>query len=264
MPEVKDVKVDLSKLKENIASQKKEMYTKQIAMGGNGNPVKGNKKAFLNELVASMHHGVKSNAIETIQKVNETVEMRNGVPQQVAKNIMSGSREYVPQNRNRQQVREQYNPNQPVQRTGASDWGMPGGNVSLPNQYGGGGGNPDGDRFDQEFSKANSEFDRRMMEFQSQNNPAMQKFIQTSPYAQRVQQEQIIVEHPEMLTEGGEKANLEQMVESALRGVVTNIYTKQKIQESLDEYLKSDDFINKVASAINIIAKRNKAKQAGK
>lgn len=259
-------KVDINKLKETIATQKKEMYSKQIAMGGNGAPVKGNKKAFLNELVTSMRHGVKSSAIETIQAVNETVEMRNGVPQAVAKNLMGGREQYVPRNRNRN-VREQFNPNQPVgERTGASDWGM-GGNVSIPG-YGRSGMGSDEDRFDQEFSKANSEFDRKMMEYMSRNNPAMQKFIQQSPYAQQVQQEQIVVEQPQMLHESapsyGDKGNLEHMVETALRGAVTNIYTKQKIQEALEEYLKSDDFIDKVGKAINIIAKRNKAKQQGK
>jgi predicted nucleic-acid-binding protein len=264
MPEVKDVKVDINKLKETIAIQKKEIHSKQIAMGGNGAPVKGNKKAFLTELVTSMRHGVKSSAIETIQAVNETVEMRNGVPQAVAKNL--GRESYVPQNRNRQQVREQFNPNQPVQRTGASDWGMGSGNVSIPQQ--GRGMGSDEDRFDQEFSKANSDFDRKMMEYMSRNNPAMEKFIQSSPYAQRVQTEQIVVEEPHLLTEGssihGEKVNLEHMVETALRGAVTNIYTKQKIQDALEEYLQSDDFIDKVAKAINIIAKRNKAKLQGK
>jgi hypothetical protein len=265
MPVVNDVKVDLSKLKENIANQKKDLHSKQIAMGGNGAPVKGNKKAFLNELVTSMRHGTKSSAIETIQAVNETVEHTRGVPQAVAKNLY-GNQQRPQQNRNRQ--REQFNPEQPQrERSGASDWGMAGGggNVSIPDHRYGGSGNADEDRFDQEYSKVNSDFDRKMMDYMSRNNPAMQKFIQQSPYAQRVQNEQIVVEEPQLLNEGAQSAgNLEHMVETALRGAVTNIYTKQKIQEALEEYLQSDDFIEKVGKAILVISKRNKAKQGGK
>jgi uncharacterized protein (DUF2267 family) len=265
MPEVKDVKVDLSQLKNNIAAQKKELHSKQVALGqGNGQPMKTSKKSFLNELVTSMRTGQKSEAIEVVRAVNETVEYKRGAPPAVAKN--REKRSHIPQRpQQRQQVNEEYDPqNPPVRRSGADDWGM-------GNQGGGynrSGGDDREAEFDRAFNHNNAAFDRMMRERNPMvaNNPKYQQMMDRH----QPQQEEYVVEQPgvineqlEVLNEKIEK-NLDKMVESAFKNVLSDIYTKQKIQEALGEYLKSDDFIKVVGQAINEIAKRNKAKQGSK
>jgi hypothetical protein len=101
-------------------------------------------------------------------------------------------------------------------------------------------------------------------------NPKYQEMMNRHQPQQYAQNEQYVVEQPgvineqlEVLNEKIEK-NLDKMVESAFKNVLSDIYTKQKIQEALGDFLKSDDFIKVVGQAINEIAKRNKAKQGGK
>lgn len=263
MPEIKDVKVDLSQLKNNIAQQKKELHNKQIALGqGNGLPMKGSKKSFLNELVNSMRTGQKSEAIEVVRAVNETVEHKKGVPPAVAKNRKS----YAPPRNPRQQVNEDYDPQQKQKRSGADDWGMGSqGGGQYPRQ--GGYGDEREAQFDQAFSQNNAAFDRMMQERNPivAGNPKYQQMVnQQQPQYQNEQyvfeQPQVMNEQLEVLNEKIEK-NLDKMVESAFKNVLSDIYTKQKIQEALGDFLKSDDFIKVVGQAINEIAKRNKAKQ---
>lgn len=269
MPDVRDVKVDLSKLKDNIAAQKKELHSKQIALGqGNGQPMKTGKKSFLNELVNSMRTGQKSEAVEVVRAVNETVEFKKGAPPAVAKN--RDKKSYMPpRNNQRQQVNEEFEPQQHgagQRRTGADDWGV--------GSQGGGQYPRGGEReaqFEQAFSQNNAAFDRMM---QDRNpmvaaNPKYQQLVnQHQPQYQ--QNEQYVVEQPQALNEQFEvlnekiEKNLDKMVESAFKNVLSDIYTKQKIQEALGDFLKSDDFVKVVGQAINEIAKRNKAKQAGK
>ena len=269
MPEVNNV--DLTKLKETIATQKKEMHSKQVAMGnGNGAPVKQGKKSFLNELVTSMRTGQKSEAVEVVRAVNETVEYKKGAPPAVAKN----RKNHMPQRpQQRQQVNEDYDPqNPPVssRRTGADDWGMGSQGYGGGGNYNRGYGDEREADFDRAFNDNNAAFDRMMREKNPMvaNNPKYQQMMDRHQPQQQYQNEQYIVEQPEtgnmeMLTEKIEK-NLDKMVESAFKNVLSDIYTKQKIQEALGDFLKSDDFIKVVGQAINEIAKRNKAKQAGK
>lgn len=261
MPEVKDVKIDLSQLKNNIAAQKQELHSKQIAMGqGNGQPIKGNKRAFLNELKNVLHTGGNSEAVAVIRAVNETVEQKRGVPVAVAKN----KKNYMPARPQQQFVNEEV----PVQhrRSGADDWGVAGGGGGNNVPQRGGYGEEREAQFEQALNNTNQAFDQMMM---SQNpyvaqNPKYQQMVgQYQPQAQPQQQyvvEQPQNEHMELLTEKIEK-NLDKMVESAFKNVLSEIYTKQKIQEALGDFLKSDDFVRVVGQAINEIAKRNKAKQ---
>ena len=274
MPDVRDVKVDLSKLKDNIAAQKKELHSKQIALGqGNGQPMKTGKKSFLNELVNSMRTGQKSEAIEVVRAVNETVEYKKGAPPAVAKN--RDKKSYMPpRNNQRQQVNEEFDPqNPPVQRrTGADDWGVGSqGGGQYPRQGGGGYGDEREAQFDQAFSQNNAAFDQMMRDRNPMvaANPKYRQMVdQHQPQYQ--QNEQYVVEQPQVLNEQLEvlnekiEKNLDKMVESAFKNVLSDIYTKQKIQEALGDFLKSDDFVKVVGQAINEIAKRNKAKQGGK
>lgn len=259
MPEVKNFKVDLTQLKDNIAQQKKEQYNKQIAMGqGNGQPVKNGKKRFLHELVDSMRTGKNSEAVEVVRAVNETVEHKRGAPPAVAKNRKS----YMPPRPQQQHMNEEV----PAQhrRSGADDWGMGGGGSNVPQR---GGYGHDGEReaaFDQAFNQNNVAFDQMMRDRNPMvaTNPKYQQMV--NQHQPQQQNEQYIVEQPgndhmELLTEKIEK-NLDKMVESAFKNVLSDIYTKQKIQESLAAFLESDDFVKVVGRAINEIAKRNKAK----
>lgn len=267
MPEVKDVKVDLSKLKDNIALQKKELHSKQVALGqGNGQPIKTSKKSFLNELVTSMRTGQKSEAIEVVRAVNETVEFKKGAPPAVAKN--RDKKSYMPPRNQRQQVNEEFEgqPQTQQRRSGADDWGM----GSQGGGYNRGGDDREAE-FDRAFSSNNAAFDRMMQERNPMvaSNPKYQQMVnQHQPQYQ--QNEQYVVEQPQVLNEQLEvlnekiEKNLDKMVESAFKNVLSDIYTKQKIQEALGDFLKSDDFIKVVGQAINEIAKRNKAKQGTK
>lgn len=258
MPE-KFPKFDINELKNNIEAQKKELHTKQIAMGqGNGQVIKSNKRTFLNELKDVLKTGGQSEAVAVIQAVNETVEQKRGVPQAVAKNKKS----YAPP-RSQQYVNEQYQ-SKPV-RTGASDWGMNDGNVSIPQQQFS---NYD-DRemmFEQNLQNANATFDQMMMKNNPvvAGNPRMQTMMQqyNQPHVVVQQPQQYIVEQPQVgsndiITEKLEK-NLEKMVESTFKSVLTNIYTRDKIYETLKEILQTDEGLKLVGRAINEIASRKK------
>jgi hypothetical protein len=258
-----EFKVDLNKLKAEIDRSKNELASKEIAMGRvPENAVAKGKRGFLNELVSSMHHGGNSTAIEAIRAVNETVESRRGVPQAVAKNN---------QNNQPRQQRQQYVPvNEnvaPQPKTGADDWGVPGittgrgGNGGYqPNMGGGYGGGGYGDRgdelFEQNIARQMAEYDRMKMQGNPVTARAMQNIQQGQQYPQQMN-EQIIVEQP------NDGRNMEKLVESAFKNVLTDIYTKERIQESLIELLQTDEGLKIVGRAINEIAKRNKAK-AGK
>jgi len=241
---------NINKLKAEIDSRKTERTTKDVALGivpAGAIPKKG-KKAFLNELVTSMHRGIKTDASEAIRVVNETVEMKKGAPNAAAKNV----NKYIPPRQSRVQALEESVA--PVVNSAANDWGLPAG--IAPSRNG------DGER-DDLFESQNAKFDQMMMSghpiaasMVKQMSPAQQKQYITE------QQQPIVMNESldQMLNEKLER-NMERMVESAFKSVLTSIYTKQKIQESLAEFLESDDFVKVVGKAINEIAKRNKAKQ---
>lgn len=263
MPEVKDVPFDLSKLKSDVAKQKQELHNKQIVMAGEGGGIrKSNKRSVLNELVTSMKTGQVTETVKAMHAISETANVIDGVPAAINKNKKQGQMPMRP----RQQMNEQV-PVQQRQRTGADDWGMTGGGGYSRAM---GGGDERDNLFEQNFQQANSRFDQMMMGNNPMvaQNPAYQRMMQQ--YSNHPQQEQYVVEQPqgnpqvlneqmELLNEKLEK-NLEKMVESTFKSVLTNIYTKQKIQESLEDYLKSEDFIKAVGRAINEIATRKKAK----
>lgn len=244
---------DINKLKTEIDSRKSEKTTKEVALGmipAGAIPKKG-KRAFLNELVTSMHRGIKTDASEAIRVVNETVENRKGVPNAAVNNKASGK--YIPPRTNRVQLNEEVAPT--TYSPPLNDWGIPQG-VS-------GGRSGDGER-DDLFESQNAKYDQMMMS----GNPVAAQIVRQQP--QPVGQQRQYVTEPapivmneqldQMLNEKLER-NMERMVESAFKSVLTSIYTKEKIQESLSEFLKSDDFIKVVGKAINEIATRNKAKQ---
>jgi len=257
------VKFDLNKLKSDIDSRKKEQNTKQVVLGNvpEGAIQKKGKKQFLNELVTSMHTGVRTSASEAIKAVNETVEMKKGAPQAVAKN---NANKYIP---SRTIVNEEVAP-QPIQRrTGADDWGM-GGNGAQPDMRYRSQGDEREMQFENAFQKQNADFDQMMMAGYA-NNPAYMKMMQergqqpVQSYKPQVIAEGSLNEQVELLNEKMER-NMEKLVESTFKNVLTNIYTKEKIQESLVEFLQTDEGLKVVSRAINEIAKRNKAKQQGK
>jgi len=258
------VTFDLNKLKGEIDSRKKEQTKKQVVLGTvqEGAITKNGKKAFLNELVTSMHTGIKTSASEAIKAVNETVETRRGVPQAVAKNV----NRYIP---SRTIVNEEVAPPVAPRRSGAEDWGFgegTGGGNGQP-RYRHGGDERD-QMFDQEFNKQNAQFDQMMMAGFA-NNPAFAKFMQqqnqqpVQSYKPQVIAEGAMNEQVQAINEKMER-NIERLVESTFKNVLTTIYTKERIQESLVEYLQTDEGLKVVGRAINEIAKRNKAKQQGK
>lgn len=241
-----EFKVDFKALKQQIEAGKAQQTTKEVALGRvpEGAIPKKSKKAFLNELVHSMRSGVSSNATEAIRSVNETVEVKKGQPPAVAKN--TGGKYAVP--------RQHYTPMnenvmQPQPRTAANDWGIPQGV-----QTGGGyGGNEREDLFEQNLQKQMAAFDQMKMT----GNPVAAQIMQQPQYPHQMN-EQVIVQQPM------NERNMDKLVESAFKNVLTEIYTKQKIQEALSDFLKSEDFVKVVGQAINEIAKRNKAKQQPK
>jgi hypothetical protein len=243
-----DGKFDFSKLKSEISSRKSEITTKEVALGKvpAGAIRKNNKKEFIKELVTSMHTGVKTSASEAVRTVSETVEMRKGLPPAVAKN----TGKYIPPRTNNQYVPLNENV-APLQRNAADEWGIPSG--VERNGYG-----EREDLFDQNLRKQMEDFDRMKMT----GNPVAAQMMRQPQYGQ---QPQYIVEQQgagnQIMTED---RNLEKLVEGAFKNVLTEIYTKQKIQEALTDFLKSDDFVKVVGQAINEIAKRNKQKQANK
>lgn len=261
-----EFKVDFKALKQQIDAGKVQQHNKEVALGRvpEGAIPKKNKKAFLNELVHSMRHGVNTDAVEAIRTVNETVEIRRGQPPAVAKN--TGGKYAQPKN-NYVPMNENVAP-QPQHRNAADEWGVPqGAGGNGRGGYGGNGGNGgyDGERenlFEQNLHKQMAAFDQMKMT----GNPVAAQIMQQQPQYPNQQgyqpqyphqmNEQVIVEQPER--------NMEKLVESAFKNVLTEIYTKQKIQEALSDFLKSDDFVKVVGQAINEIAKRNKAKQQGK
>jgi hypothetical protein len=246
--------MDIDKLKAEINSRKTERTTKDVALGKvpEGAIPKLGKRQFLSELVTSMHRGVATNAVEAIKAVNETVEMKKGAPNAVAKTVGK----YVPPRNVRQMINEE-EVVAPVnyKKSAADEWGLPSG------IRGGMGG--DGER-DHLFEQENAKFDQMMMS----GNPIAAKYVQQ---IQQPQQPRYITEQAiptvvneshidQLLTEKLER-NMEKMVESAFKSVLTSIYTKQKIQESLADFLESEDFVKVVAKAINEIAKRKKGNQ---
>lgn len=239
---------NINKLKAEIDSRKTERTTKDVALGivpAGAIPKKG-KKAFLNELVTSMHRGVKTDASEAVRVLNETVEGKKGVPNAAAKNV----NKYIPPRTGRVQLNEEAPTQQYAPNTAANDWGIPSG-VAV-------GKSADGER-DDLFEKQNAKYDQMMMS----GNPIAAQIVKQPQQRQYVNEQQPIVMNEsldQMLNEKLER-NMERMVESAFKSVLTSIYTKQKIQESLAEFLESDDFVKVVGKAINEIAKRNKAKQ---
>lgn len=246
--------MDLEKLKAEINSRNTNRNNKQVSLGNipDGAIPKQGKRQFLNELVTSMHTGRKTDASEAIRVVNETVENKKGSPNAVAKN----AGKYVPPRSTRQQLVEQ-EVQQPQQyKSAADEWGLPTGVAG--NRSGG----HDGER-DDLFESQNARFDQMMMG----GNPVASKIMKqpttmTPSNQQRYITEQKVNESDidQLLTEKLER-NMEKMVESTFKSVLTNIYTKQKIQEALGDFLESDDFVKVVGKAINEIAKRNKAKQ---
>lgn len=246
--------MDIDKLKAEINSRKTERTTKDVALGKvpEGAIPKLGKRQFLSELVTSMHRGVTTNAVEAIKAVNETVEMKKGAPNAVAKTVGK----YVPPRNVRQMVNEEevVAPINYPPKSAANEWGLPSGVRGM-------GG--DGER-DHLFEQENAKFDQMMMS----GNPIAAKYVQQM---QQPQQPKYITEQvvptvvnenhiDQLLTEKLER-NMEKMVESAFKSVLTSIYTKQKIQESLADFLESEDFVKVVAKAINEIAKRKKVNQ---
>ena len=244
-----DFKINFEELKKNIGKQKEDHNTKEVALGripAGAIKKSGNRKAFLNELVTSMHLGVKTNASETVRVVSETVEAKRGLPSAAAKNVAG---KYIPP---RQNTSIQLNEQQvaPVNRPSGGDWGIPQG---VSGNYGGG---IDGEReglYEQQLAKQMAMYDQMKMS----GNPVAQQILQQPQYVQQPQQQQYVVEQQGV----GDGRNIEKLVEGAFKNVLTEIYTKQKIQEALSDFLKSDDFVKVVGQAINEIAKRNKAKQ---
>lgn len=244
--------MDIEKLKAEINSRNTDRKNKQVSLGNvpDGAIPKRGKKQFLNELVSSMNTGRKTDASEAIRVVNETVENKRGAPNAVAKNVGK----YVPPRSTRQQqVEQEVQPQQ--YKTASDEWGIPSG-------VAGGNHGHDGER-DDLFENANAKFDQMMMD----GNPVASKLMKqpttmTPSNQQRYVSEKTINESDidQLLTEKLER-NMEKMVESTFKSVLTNIYTKQKIQEALGDFLESDDFVKVVGKAINEIAKRNKAKQ---
>lgn len=253
-----DFKVNLEELKKQIDTRKAEMNSTSVAMGRMPEGGKG-KKGFLNELVSSMRSGANSTALEAIKAVNETVEARHGDP------TLKGKQAPVKQPRQRVQVEENYE--RPL-RSGADDWGVPG--VTVPNRgnygrgnYGGGYEGGEFERGDQLFeaniARQMAEFDRLKMS----GNPVAAKIMETMQHQgqqPRYMNEQVVVETPQMFNEQTER-NIEKLVESSFKNVLTTIYTKERIQESLVEYLQTDEGLKVIGRAINEIAKRGKAKK---
>jgi hypothetical protein len=238
-----EFKVDFKALKQQIEAGKAQQTTKEVALGRvpEGAIPKKNKKAFLNELVHSMRSGVSTSATEAIRSVNETVEVKRGQPPAVAKN--TGGKYALP--------RQQYTPInenviQPqIPRTAANDWAIP-----QFVQVGGGYGNEREDLFEQNLQKQMAAFDQMKMN----GNPVAAQIMQQPQYPHQMN-EQVVVQQP--MTE----RNMDKLVESAFKNVLTEIYTKQKIQESLHDFLASDEFEKIVSGVILRIAKRNKEKQ---
>jgi|SRR5579859_636061 len=261
------VKFDPSKLKAEIDNQRKEMLQKNPELAKKVNNA-GKGKKFISELKASMVHGVKTEASELVRAVNQKTDNNYAPPIAVAKNYAKNQ----PPQQQRQVIAE--DTHHTPTRTGASDWGVAGGgNVSNTPVYRG----SENDReasFEQVFSQKNDAFDQMMMRGAAKNNPNLQKFLDANPNANQYmhqQPEQVVIaeqmggsnqninEQVQSLNEKVER-NLEKMVESAFKGVLTNIYTKQKIHEALGDFLESEEFVKIVGEAIVKISKRNKQK----
>lgn len=255
-----DFKVDLNKLKQEIDSRKTEQTTKDVALGRVSEGAIPRKKSFLNDLVTSMHRGVKTEALETIKAVNETVESRHG-----GVNAVDGQT----QRRRMPQPRQQYvetNEEIPQRRNASDEWSVPGitgtgggrrntgGGYQQPNYEGGGGYGEREDLFEQTIAQRMAEYDRMKMS----GHPIASKAMENVQHnQQRYINEQVIVETPYE-----NDRNIEKIVESSFKNVITQVYTKERIQESLIELLQTDEGLKIVGRAINEIAKRNKAKLA--
>lgn len=259
------VKFDPSKLKEEINNQRKEMLQKNPELAKKVNNA-GKGKKFISELKSSMVHGVKTEASELVRAVNQKTDNNYAPPIAVAKNYAKN------QPQQRQVIQEQTN--QTPTRTGASDWGVgSSGGGNNPNPAYRGSENDRESSFEQVFTQKNDAFDQMMMRGAAKNNPNLQKFLDANPNANQYmnQPEQVVIaeqmggnsvsvnEQVQSLNEKVER-NLEKMVESAFKGVLTNIYTKQKIHEALGDFLESDEFVKIVGEAIVKISQRKKPK----
>jgi hypothetical protein len=254
-----EVKLDLTKLKNEIEVRNREKGNKQVAMprSQDGGIPKNKKGQFLNELVTSMHTGMKTTASETVMTVAQAADKKAG--------FFGQNQTYAAPQR-QQRIQENVMPMQQGPRSGASDWGVPSGNHG--GGYGRGNGDYDRDQmFDQNFSQANARYDQMRMG-QAQDNPALQKFVQQNQQympnqvvttVQPVQQ----INEQEYINEKLER-NLEKLVESSFKSVLTNFYTKERIQESLVEFLQTDEGLKVVSRAITEIAKRSKQNQIKK
>lgn len=244
--------MNLENLKKEISNRNAERNNKQVSLGTipDGAIPKTNKRQFLNELITSMHTGKKTNATEAIRIVNETVEVKKGAPNAAAKNVGK----YIPPRKLNEHVIEHETP---IKRSAADDWGLPSGVKTHSSRL-------DGER-DDLFEDQNAKFDQMMMGMNPHTAKLMQQYNPSAVAPQKYINEQVqpVVDPNQidkLLTEKLER-NMEKMVESTFKSVLTNIYTKQKIHEALGDFLQSEEFLQVVGRAINEIAAKRKAKQ---
>jgi hypothetical protein len=242
-----DFKINLDELKKKINEQKSEIDGKNVMLGKPSvqNSGTGNKK-FIGQLITSMRHGVVTEATETIKALNKAVDTKQGLPPAIAKN------KHIP---NREVIVEKVTH---VEKNPKNDWEVAGVTTPSHNYNNGNNYGNDGEReglFEKNLSEQMAQFDQIKMN----GNPIAKKIISESKGHNNSNNE-VVITNRNMLYEQNSDRNIDKLVEGAFKNVLTEIYTKQKIQDEFIEFLKTEEFIKILSQTINVIAKRNKEK----
>jgi hypothetical protein len=240
----------LDALKKDIESRKQESLLKETAMGKSGVP-KTDKRTFLVNLLNTVNGQADTNnpAVQAIRAVSENTEAKFGIPERIRTNQRGGGDIVQPQ---------QY--------------------VQQPQQQ-------------QTFDRGEEFFDRRLREQEEllrqraggqpvQSNAPLSQIVseyRQAPYVGAPMNEQynpnanmggglnaaMLNEHiRKTMTEVLAGSTFDKLVEDTFRNVITEMYTKEKIENVINEFIDGGKFKKVVVDSINEMLKKKAASKA--
>ncbi len=224
-----EFKIDLEVLKKSVEERKNNSMIVEQAMGKTGVP-KTDKRTFLANLLSSVNQGDRNNtAVQALQTLNETVEATRGVPTAVAKNMGVG------------RMGEAYTPAPATPNTSYRD----------------------GDAaFEREVQKRAEDM-VRLGKMNASNSVPLSEAVNNyakTPYVGQPMNEQYAPQqqysspmNEQILKSVADvmgSAMFDKMINESFRNVITEIYTKEKIENVIKEYVESDIFKKVVAGKV--------------
>lgn len=235
---------DLDNIKKEIEERRNQSIIKEETLGTGGGIRKTDSKRFIVELLNSVNSGVPTPAVQAIRAVSESTEANHGVPVAVAKSHYTPPTPAV-----RQQVNEF---TQPVQNTQMYD---------RRDAF-----------FEEQMAKAKDLVTRKQTT-PNQNTGLSQQLAEyaTSQYVGAGATQQPLHEvqqygaiNPSLLNEQIRKTMIDvlggntfdKLVEETFRNVITEMYTREKIENVINEFIESGKFKKVVVETILDIQKR--------